>query len=582
MPRISKSFHLLSCAASLLLILNACSTPSPTSPGTAYPQASGSPSAFPSSQPTTAPTPAATGTPADLPSQAPSLQPSPSPSAETAPPEILDLRANFFQNYGVNPFVEAATDPLSTFATDVDTAAYTIARGYLNRNQLPPAASVRTEEYLNYFNYHYPQPLSGKFAIYTDLAPAYFGDADNRLLRVGIQGREILDRNRKNAVLTLVIDVSGSMNRDNRLSLVKQSLKLLLDNLRPSDRVGLVVYGTDARVLLPHTSVSNKALILSAIDNLRPEGSTNAEAGLSLGYAEASKAFVDQAINRVILCSDGVANVGETGPEQILARIQTETAKGISLTALGFGMGDYNDSLMEQLANQGDGNYAYIDTLDEARKVLDEQVTSTLQLLAKDAKIQVAFNPELVEQYRLLGYENRDIADEDFRNDAVDAGEIGSNHSVTALYELRFKPEATSGTVATVNFRYQDVDAANRVVELSHAVSSSDLISFSNASGSLRLATAVAEFAEILRESVFAQGGNLNEVLNLAQTAQAAYSDDLRIQEFVGLVQQAAALKQPSAVLSADALLEKSKNPARLPAWESYLLKQLGGQRTQP
>ncbi|HEY9844338.1 MAG TPA: von Willebrand factor type A domain-containing protein, partial [Candidatus Obscuribacterales bacterium] len=284
-----------------LLALAGCAS-SPTSPGSnlAHPSASAQPSGSP------APQASATAAPSATPSAAPSasattvptrvrpapILPTPSPSApDAAEPDIYDLRNNFFSNYLINPFVEASTDPLSTFAADVDTASYTITRGYLNASQLPPPAAVRTEEFLNYFNYHYPQPLNGKFAIYTDLSASYFGDPDTRLLRVGIQGQEILEKNRKQANLTFVIDVSGSMNRENRLELVKKSLLLLMDQLGPNDRVGLVVYGTTARVALEPTSISNKALITSVINTLRPEGSTNAEAGLQLAYSQASTAF---------------------------------------------------------------------------------------------------------------------------------------------------------------------------------------------------------------------------------------------------------------------------------------------------
>ena len=498
--------------------------------------------------------------------------PMPSPT-----PDIRELRDNFFTNYGINPFVEAATDPLSTFAADVDTASYAVARAYLNGGQLPPTAAIRTEEFLNSFDYHYPQPINGKFAIHTDLAPSYFGDASTKLMRIGIQGQEILDKNRKQANLTFVIDVSGSMNQENRLGLVKQSLKLLLDQLRPTDKVGIVVYGTTAHVVLEPIDLSNKALINSVIDTLRPEGSTNAEAGLQLAYAQANKTFKAGAINRVILCSDGVANVGDTGPEAILATIRARATSGITLTTLGFGMKGYNDTLLEQLANQGDGNYGYIDSLAEAKTLLVDQLTSTLQVIAKDAKIQVAFNPSLVDQYRLLGYENRDIADQDFRNDRVDAGEIGSNHSVTALYEVRFKPDASSGEVATITLRYKDVDENDAIKELSSTVTTDAMQAFSNASGSFRLATAVAEFAEILRQSIFARTGKLSEVADLTRTAQTAYPTDTKIQEFLTLSLKAAQLQKPSTILSDQAVIDSSKNPQMLPEWQSFLLKQLGG-----
>lgn len=587
-----------SCLSLSFAVLVACGP----SPSTGL--APASPSAMPSLSPTTAPSEAPTTEPATAPTAAPSTSPtsapSSPPSASSAPEvsaspqasgtpapsaspagEVQALRDNFFKNYGINPFVEAATDPLSTFAVDVDTASYTVTRNYLNNNLLPPAAAVRTEEFLNYFDYHYPQPLNSKFAIHTDLVPAYFGDTGGKLMRVGVQGLEVLEKDRKNVDLTFVIDVSGSMNQLNRLELVKESLRILLNRLKATDRIGLVVYGTDARTVLPHTAANERVRIMAAIDSLRPEGSTNVEAGLRLGYAEASAMMRPGAVNRVILCSDGVANVGATGPEAILSTIKASSENGITLTTLGFGMGEYNDTLMEQLANQGDGNYAYIDSLDEAQKLLDEQLISTLQVIAKDVKIQVAFNPQLVDQYRLLGYENRDIADDDFRDDTVDAGEVGSNHSVTALYEVRFKPDAQEGDVASITVRYKDVDDAERVKELARTVRATDLVAFSSAPGSLRLATSVAEFAEILRNSIFAQGSQLSAVAELAATAQKAYPDDTRIQEFVTLAQKAAELQRPPSVQSLDNIVSNSQNPNQLTSWKSFLIKQLGGKSSQ-
>ncbi|MGV3525119.1 MAG: vWA domain-containing protein [Candidatus Sericytochromatia bacterium] len=563
-------------------------SPSASSPGMALPSATAAPSAEPSAAPTATAMPSASGTPLPSaaptsspsvsPSASPSPQPTPVPSASASGPSIYDYRETFFTNYGVNPFVEAATDPLSTFAADVDTASYALTRNYLNSNQLPPPAAVRTEEFLNSFNYQYPQPVSGKFAIQTDLAPAYFGDSETKLLRVGIQGQEVLDRNRKPAVLTVVIDVSGSMNRENRLELVKQSLRLLFDSLRPTDKVAIVLYGNTARVALPHTPLIQRGQLDAVLNSLRPEGSTNAEAGLLLAYQEATQALTEGALNRVILCSDGVANVGDTGPDAILNTIRSESAQGITLTTLGFGMDGFNDTLMEQLANQGDGQYAYIDTLEEARRLFVERLTGTLQVIAKDVKIQVAFDPKLVAQYRLLGYENRDVADEDFRNDAVDAGEVGSNHSVTALYELRFNEGVQEGAYGSVTVRYADVDAANQVKEVSRSLALSDLRAFSNASGSFRLATAVAEMAEILRQSVFADGGRLTDVLALARTAQEqGFGDDAQVTELMGLLERAASLQLPVPAQSIASLVDKSRNPEALPQWDSYLIRQLGG-----
>ncbi len=281
------------------------------------------------------------------------------------------------------------------------------------------------------------------------------------IVRFGIQGYQVSEEDRKPASLTFVIDISGSMEMENRLGLVKQSLQLLVDRLRPSDTVAIVVYGSDAYVVLNPTSGEDRNRILEAIYSLHTEGATNAEAGLRLGYQLAYQAFRPGAINRVILCSDGVANVGVTGPDAILEEIRGYTETGITLTTVGFGMGNFNDVLMEQLADKGDGNYAYVDTLDEARRLFVDNLTSTLQVIAKDAKVQVDFNKEVVARYRLIGYENRAVADQDFRNDTVDAGEIGAGHHVTALYAVILNPGA-QGRLATVQLRWQDPQSRGR------------------------------------------------------------------------------------------------------------------------
>lgn len=594
----SSSFLRQVTGLSLTLTLLASCGPAPTSPNEPMPspntsgELSGSlspgdfsPIPSPSATPeaTATPAPQATATPdpdatspSTQPNAIPSTQPSVSPSA--LPEDIQNYRDTFFENYGTNPFVEALTDPFSTFAVDVDTASYAVTRAYLNQNILPPQAAVRPEEFVNAFRYDYSQPLNETFAIHTDFAPSYFGDAQTKMLRVGIQGKEILERNRKVAKLTFVIDVSGSMNTENRLELAKQSLNLLLAQLRSTDEIALVIYGSSARTVLPHTPASDKRQIEAAISSLRPEGATNVEAGLLLGYAEANRAFDAGAINRVILCSDGVANIGSTGPDTILERVQAEGAKGISLSTLGFGMNGFNDTLMEQLANRGDGQYSYIDSLQQARKLFVEQLTSTLQLIARNVKIQVAFDPQTVTQYRLMGYENRAVADEDFRNDGVDAGEVGSNHSVTALYEVRLTPEALpENQVATVFLRYEDVDAGGAVKEQQKTVLASELKAFSNSSASFQLGVAVAEFAEILRGSVFAQDSQLGDVQQLMRRIQGEAPHPQEFNELLSLLSQAQNVGVPSEMKSLNTLVQESKNPQQLSEWNTFLLKQFGG-----
>ena len=418
----------------------------------------------------------------------------------------------FFKEYGTNPFIDTEDDHLSTFGMDVDTASYSVTRRYLRDGDLPPTEAVRVEEFVNAFDYNYTPPSQDAFAVHIEGAPSRFGEGKRlQLLRIGIQGRVVPDENRKDATLTFVIDVSGSMAMENRLGLVKRALTLLVEQLRPSDEVAIVVYGTRARTVLRHTGIEGREEILEAIHSLESDGSTNAEEGLRLGYELASRNARVGRINRVILCSDGVANVGETGPDAILREIRAYVKEGITLTTVGFGMGNFNDILMEQLANKGNGFYAYVDTLNEAKRVFVENLTRTLQIIAKDAKIQVEFNPEVVSRFRLLGYENRRLDHEDFRDDDADGGEIGSGHSVTALYEIKLH-EGTSSQMATVFIRHEDPDT-HHISETDEGIFTTELKRvFEDASPEFQLAATVAEFAEILRESYWARGGSLAAV----------------------------------------------------------------------
>ena len=311
------------------------------------------------------------------------------------------------ESSGVNPFIDTEDDHLSTFALDVDTGSYTIARRYVTDGNLPPEDAVRVEEFVNYFDQDCAYPPEGQaFAIHVDGASFPFAETERyRMIRIGIQGYAVPAEERKDVSLTFVIDVSGSMDMENRLELVKRSLELLVEQLRPTDAVGIVVYGSEARVVLEPTSGAEKGAILEAIYALHPEGSTNAEAGLRLGYQQALSGFKPDGINRVILCSDGVANVGNTGAGSIWEAIKGYASEGVTLTTVGFGMGNYNDVLMEQLADNGDGFYAYVDTLKEAERLFVENLTSTLQVIAMDAKVQVDFNPEVVARPGDLGFD---------------------------------------------------------------------------------------------------------------------------------------------------------------------------------
>ncbi len=458
--------------------------------------------------------------------------------------------AMFFEHYGVNPFIDPLDDNLATFAVDVDNASYTLTRAYLNRGAVPPKEAVRVEEFINSFDHRYPAPAPldvasrdrisqhGTFAIHTAGAPSPFGE-NLYLVRVGLKGREIDVRDRKPAMLTFVVDVSGSMAREDRLGLVQQALSLLLDQTRSTDEIAIVVYGSDARTLLPFTRASERARIQDAIDHLIPEGSTNAEAGLRRAYALASESHRPGYINRIILCSDGVANVGNTGAEDILNVIKRESARGIELTTIGFGMGNYNDVLMEKLANNGDGGYYYVDELKEARRVFVENLTGTLQTIAKQTKVQVEFNADTVRRYRLLGYENRDVADRDFRNDAIDAGEVGAGHEVTALFEVRLERRARTGDLAMVRLRYEDPETG-RVTEEARAIRVEDLSArFDTMPADFRMDAAVAEFAEILRHSYWARDSKLAPVLGLARDASRELGYDEDLQELTGLIEQA-------------------------------------------
>ena len=483
--------------------------------------------------------------PPSAPTAAPASAESRPYTGGNTPPNGQAFDAMFFKQYGVNPIIDTEDEHLSTFAMDVDTASYTLARRYINEGHLPPPESVRVEEFINYFNYDYPSPETGAFAIHLEGSPSPFGGEKYYLLRVGLQGRRISTEQRQDAVLTFVIDVSGSMGWDNRLGLVKQALNLLVKELRPTDAVGIVVYGTRARVVLEPTPAANASSILYAINGLQTEGSTNAEEGLRMGYQMAARAFRSGAINRVILCSDGVANVGQTAADAILREVKEYAGRDMTLSTVGFGMGNYNDVLMEQLADKGNGNYAYVDTLDEARRVFVENLTGTLQVIAQDAKVQVDFDPAAVSRFRLIGYENRAIENRDFRNDTVDAGEVGAGHNVTALYEVKFKedaPPSSQGKALTVYVRYQDPETG-QVREINRTFARAEFASsFEATSPRFQLAAAVAEYAEISRQSYWAKGGSLENVQGLAQRVKQALPGDPDGAEFAQLVSRASQL----------------------------------------
>jgi len=405
--------------------------------------------------------------------------------------------SNTFSGDEPSGFVSRAADAQSTFALDVDTASYSIARRLITEGQLPAAASVRPEEFVNALDHDYPQPTGGDFAIGVDETTSPFHE--HPIVRIGLQSRLIDEADRPPAHLTFMIDTSGSMDIRERLGLVKASLAVLVQNLRPTDTVAIVTFGSTASPDLEPTPVAETDTIVDAIQALSPEGSTNLEGGLRLAYEVAADNFVDGDINRVVLASDGVANVGRTGPGSLVELIRDDADDGIGLVTVGFGMGNFNDTLMEQLANDGDGFYAYVDTFEEAQRLFATELLSTLQTLALDAKIQATFS-DTVSEYRLIGFENRAVADEDFRNDAVDAGEVGTGHDVTALYEVILDPAADCDEgceLGSVALRWETPDTGE-VTEISEPLAFA-ATPWESAAPSLRIAVATAAFAEHLR-----------------------------------------------------------------------------------
>ncbi|MGM5488584.1 MAG: vWA domain-containing protein [Nanobdellota archaeon] len=400
-------------------------------------------------------------------------------------PSVPD--AMYFQDYGVNIFKKTINDSRSTFGLDVDTASYTIAKNYIMRGSLPPTDAIRPEEFINYHDYKYENP-EGDFSIISDVTPSPF-DEGIHYLRIGIKSHEI--ENRSPATLTFVVDVSGSMNRENRLGLVKRTMRYLVSQLSEEDTICMVTYNTNAQKALECTRDRQK--IETAIGNLEAGGSTNADAGLRLGYQLASENFNREKNNRVVLLSDGVANVGTTDPEAMIHKLQEYYDQGIMISAIGVGMGNYNDELLEKIADKGNGNYYYVNDFMEARRVFNQQLSGTLEAVAKDAKVQVEFNPESVQEYRLIGYENRKIADDQFRNDSKDAGEIGAGHQVTAIYELKLTGTEDLGTIYLRYKNKQDL-----AQETSHLIQH-EVTEFAEASDRLKLAVATARFAMILK-----------------------------------------------------------------------------------
>ncbi|WP_338275836.1 YfbK domain-containing protein [Corallococcus caeni] len=446
----------------------------------------------------------------------PSAVPTPQPAPErTVAPQGQRFFDMYFKGYGVNPTVDTEEERFSTFSVDTDTASYSLTRAYLERGALPDEQAVRVEEFVNTFDYGYANASDAPFSVNVEgfPSPARKG---YQVVHIGVKARDVSRAERKPGHLVFVIDVSGSMNMENRLGLVKRSLRLLVDALDERDWVSIVVYGSEARQVLAPTNATEKADILAAIDSVQSEGSTNAQAGMELGYALAASHMVKGGINRVILCSDGVANNGITQADGIWERVKERAAAGITLSTVGFGMGNYNDELMERLAQVGEGNYAYVDKLEEARRIFVQNLTGTLQVVAKDVKLQVEFDRKTVSRYRLIGYENRLLTKQQFNDDRVDAGEVGAGHAVTALYEVKLR-DPSQTNFGTLRIRYKAPEGgSSRLIEKAMPVT---LLrpAYEKAASPTRLSYVAAAFAEKLRGSYWARPLTYDALVSLWQ-----------------------------------------------------------------
>jgi len=469
------------------------------------------------------------------------------------------LNTDEYERLYENDFLSAKDNPLSTFSIDVDKASYSIVRRFLHDSQMPYEDAVRIEELVNYFTYNYPKPTDTDeqpFSIYTELADCPWNSA-HKLLHIGLQGKTVPMQNLPPSNLVFLIDVSGSMEGPDRLDLVKASFALLTKQLRAIDRVAIVVYAGNAGLVLPSTSGAEKKKILDALERLEAGGSTAGGQGIELAYKVAKENFVKGGNNRVILATDGDFNVGVSSTSELIRMVEEKRNEGIFLTVLGFGMGNYKDERMEQLADKGNGNYAYIDNLMEGKKVFVSEFGGTLFTIAKDVKIQVEFNPAKVKSYRLIGYENRMLKKEDFNDDKKDAGEIGSGHSVTALYEVELgdgrhgdgktdklkyqtsevaSSAAQSNELCTIKLRYKAPDG--KVSKLIERTVPAQPVALEKASPTFRFAAAVAEFGLLLRNSEHKGKANYQQVLELADGAKGNDEEGYRA-EFIGLVKQA-------------------------------------------
>ncbi len=473
-----------------------------------------------------------------------------------------DFNTSDYDKITENQFKDAKQNPLSTFSIDVDTASYSNLRNYLENGSLPPKDAVRIEELLNYFDYDYPEPKGEHpFSISTELADCPW-NKDSKLFMVGIQGKRLDYQNLKPSNLVFLLDTSGSMSADNKLPLVKDSLALLLKGLGPEDRIAMVAYAGSAGLVLESTKASDAKKILAAMDKLSAGGSTAGGAGIALAYKVAKDNYISGGNNRVILCTDGDFNVGTSGTGDLVRMMEERRKDDIYLTICGFGMGNYKDGRMEQISKAGNGNYFYIDSQKEAQKVFVKEMRANMFTIAKDVKIQIEFNPALVASYRLIGYENRVMAAEDFKDDTKDAGELGPGHRVTALYEIlppgaggqaatadelkyqnsALSAQAASGEMLTVKFRYKPINS-DTSIPIEQAVFYKPR-SIGQASRNLRFAAAVTEFGMLLRGSSFAGSSSYPSLIDLAKASLGPDESGYRA-EFIKLAQKASSLTNP-------------------------------------
>jgi Ca-activated chloride channel homolog len=474
--------------------------------------------------------------------------------------KLTEFNTEDYDNIVENSFLTAAQNPLSTFSIDVDEAAYSNVRRYIHNGMMPPKGAVRIEEMINYFDYDYVAPQNDDpFALHTEISSCPWNEK-HRLVHIGLKGKEIPNQNLPPANLVFLIDVSGSMQASNKLPLVQSSLKLLTDQLRENDKVAIVVYAGAAGLVLPSTSGSNKIKIKTAIDDLQAGGSTAGAEGIKLAYKIAKENFLPEGNNRVILATDGDFNVGISSDDELVNLIEKERKSNIFLTALGYGMGNYKDNKMQQLADKGNGNHAYIDNLNEAKKVLVNEFGGTLFTIAKDVKLQIEFNPLKVQSYRLIGYENRMLQKEDFNDDKKDAGELGAGHTVTALYEIipagikdeftakvdelkyQTNPVVNTGfanEMLTIKLRYKN--PASEVSKLIAKAVPDENIALENTSDNFRFSAAIASFGMVLRNSAYKQKATYETVIALAKNAKGKDENNYR-EEFIGMVKEAGAL----------------------------------------